>query len=176
MNALRITIFLVMTGVAGQACAADVFQAAVPNAVANVSKQAQQLRLQNKPVEAQALLEPIARQNPGYFLVHYNLGLTYAAQGNWSSAISELELAKRINTQEGLHEATIYNSLGWAYLQSGSYDKALAEFQLAQQPAVFAKLSPEAQRKVLNNTGLTLAYLGQSAKAAEYYEKARQGH
>src|SRR6266480_2078749 len=174
MKSLSVLTLLLMTSVGRPIEAADFFQMTVPNAVAKVSKQAQQLRLQNKPEEARALLEPIAKENPSYFLVHYNLGLTYGAQGDWNAAISELEHAKRINMQEGLSEPTIYNSLGWAYLQSGSYDKALAEFQLAQVPGTFDKLNAESQRKVLNNTGLTLAYLGQPAKAAQYYAKAKE--
>ena len=98
--------------------------------------------------------------------------MAYAAQSDWSSAIKELEYAKQIDVDEKLSEPTIYNTLGWSYLQAGAYDRALGEFTLAQQPETFKKLNPQAQRKVLINTGLTYAYLGQPEKAMDFYAKA----
>jgi tetratricopeptide (TPR) repeat protein len=153
---------------------ADTYQHEVPDVVASKTQQARQLRLENKPDQALAILEPLAKQNPNAFLVHYNLGMAYAAKNDWPAAISELQNAKQINLTNHLQEPTIYNSLGWSYLQSGSYKQALSEFEQAQQPEVFEKLTAESQRKVLNNTGLTWAYLGQPDKATEFYAKANR--
>src|SRR5205807_8400741 len=165
-------VLVISAGAVGFASAADMYQLKVPTEIVKKTKQAQQLRLSNKPEAARLLLEPIAESNRGYFLVHYNLGLTYAAQGDWASAIKELKYAKQIDVDEKLSEPTIYNTLGWSYLQAGAYDRALGEFTLAQQPETFKKLNPQAQRKVLINTGLTYAYLGQPEKAMDFYAKA----
>lgn len=166
-------VLVISAGEVGFESAADMYQLRVPTEIVKKTERAQHLRLSNKPEAARLLLEPIAESNHGYFLVHYSLGLTYAAQGDWSSAIKELKYAKQINVDEKLSEPTIYNTLGWSYFQAGSYDSALAEFTLAQQPGTFDKLDSKAQRKVLINTGLTYAYLGQPDKAMEFYAKAR---
>jgi tetratricopeptide (TPR) repeat protein len=152
--------------------AADRYQLDMPADVVSKTSQARQLRLENHFAESEDLLEPIVRRYPNYFLAHYDLGLAYEEQKKESAAIEELERAKQLNIELMLREPTIYNSLGWAYLQDKQYTKALAEFELARSPEVFALLDSESQQKVLNNEGLTQAYLGQPSKAADLFMSA----
>lgn len=145
-----------------------------PEVIVTGVRKARDLRLQDKPDEAQAILEPIGEKYPSYFPARYNLGLAYAAQNDTDAALRELNAAKKIKIDYGWKDATIYNSLGWVYLESGDYDAALEEFSLALQPTNFSQLNPTSQRKVLNNTALAYAYLGKPGDAAKYFDLAEK--
>ena len=154
------------------AWAGDRYQPIIPKATADRVKQAQALRLAGQPQKALEILKPIVAANPDYFLARYNLGLTFIAVDQPKDGIAQLETAQRINVSQNLGEPTIYNSLGWAYLRQGNYKAASVEFKSAQTPQVFQQLSPEGQRKVLNNAGLTASFSGQADTAVLLYKQA----
>ncbi len=158
--------------IGGVALSADIYQSEVPDAIAKKTKEAQELRLQNKLADARAILESVVKEYPNYFLGHYNLGLTYGAQNENDAATAELERAQQINLDRKLGEPTIYNALGWIYFENSQYPKARAQFEMAMQPEIFPKLNSDSQRKVLNNLGLTWAHLGEPVKATQFFEMA----
>jgi len=167
----RLAAPCVALGLCAAASAAGPVEA-LPKAVNAQVLKAQSLRLHDQPAQARALLEPIVRKYPSNYLARYNLGLTYSALKDNSPAVAELSAAKKLNIDQHLGEPTIYNSLGWAQFQSGDYQAALKEFTTARSPEVFNKLPAASQRKVLNNTGLAYAYLGQSKEAEKLYKSA----
>jgi Flp pilus assembly protein TadD len=142
-------------------------------ALTQAVQQARQLRLQGNPAESAKVLGAVVEAHPNDFRAQYNLGLAFHGTGDTPAAIGALQKAKTINEKDKIGDATIYNSLGWVYLQSGDYTQALKEFKTAEKPQNFSALTPESQRKVLNNIGVTYAYVGEAKLANDYFAKAK---
>ena len=53
----------------------------------------------------------------------------YQEDGNYDSAVSELETAKSIRESENLQDYSIYNTLGWVYMQKGETKTAERVFR-----------------------------------------------
>ena len=53
-----------------------------------------------QPVRAVATYEEVIKQNPSFLQAHYNLAVTYHGQGNDTGALAELDVARRLATEE----------------------------------------------------------------------------
>lgn len=163
MKYLSIIFLLMLAASAGAGGVLD-------TAVTRELDRARQFSQENRPAEAIAVLKDVTTKYPMNGQAKYDLGLLYAEQKRYDLAAAELTAAK----QAGVKDPKLNNSLGWAYLSQGKYQTAVNEFELAVKSEEFAKLPVENQRKVLNNTGLAYAYLGQHSEAKQYYDRARQ--
>ncbi len=65
------------------------------------------------------------KKSPDSAEAHHNLGISYAYQGLWDTAIAELQTALRLQPDN----AAAHNNLGIAYKSQGQMNKAIAEFQ-----------------------------------------------
>jgi tetratricopeptide (TPR) repeat protein len=90
-----------------------------------------------------------------------NLGMAYAAQGNYGEAVDHYRESIRINP----HYAAAYNNLGVAQMEQGTYAAALSSYQSA------LKIDPE-NGNVRLNRGLLFSRMGKIAEAIEEYRLA----
>ena len=128
---------------------------------------------------------------------HYQMGITYIAEGKTPQAIKELMAAQALAPdnaavehalglayqQKGLYDQAIFqyqkaitldpkltearNNMGTAYLAKGNYKQALAEFEMCLKDPAYG--TPE---KALYNMGFASLKMKKVDKAIEYYEKS----
>ena len=128
---------------------------------------------------------------------HYQLGITYIAEGKTPQAVKELMAAQALSPenadvehalglayqQKALYDQAIFqyqkaitldpkltearNNMGTAYLAKGNYTQAIAEFQMCLKDPSYG--TPE---KALYNMGFANLKLKNVDKAIEYYQKS----
>jgi tetratricopeptide (TPR) repeat protein len=103
----------------------------------------------------------IVKKSPDLVEAHNNLGIAYAAQGQWDKAIAEYETALRLRPEY----LVAHNNLGVAYAAQGQWDKAIAEYETA------LRLRPNTE-DAHYNLGIAYASQGQWDKAIAEYETA----
>jgi tetratricopeptide (TPR) repeat protein len=57
-----------------------------------------------QPKRAISTYEEVIKQNPSFLQAHYNLAVTYHGQGNDSGALTELDIARRLATEDGVRK------------------------------------------------------------------------
>ncbi|MGF6549360.1 tetratricopeptide repeat protein [Paraburkholderia youngii] len=134
--------------------------------------QAKEARAAGESKKAVSILEPIVKKDPNNYSAVFNLGLAYMDLGETSDGIDALGKAKNIAIKEQLPDKQSINSYGWALLVSGDYLGANNAFKEAESR--WSDLDDETKRKVLNNEGLTLTYMGRYSEAESYFKRAAQ--
>lgn len=150
---IRKLTMAVLIGCAGISEAApDKYQPAVPeSAVATLASAKARYSQTKGASDAIATLSALTQAQPNYYAAHYNLGLVLADEGRYDEAIASLVRARQIREQEGIRDATIYNSLGWAYMLKGDPRSAESSFLVGKQNE--ALLSKDSKARLYNNMG-----------------------
>jgi tetratricopeptide (TPR) repeat protein len=157
-------------------------------------QQAEQLRLQGKFDQAQAICEPLVRQYPEYFGALQTLGLIYADKGQYPQALGCLVRAVMLSPRSW----NALTALSGVYLQLGATEMAAQTLEQAslikpQDPTILVtlgeiyreereyELARDAYRKAFEvdptlqaaAIGLVSSYvdLGQYAEAAEILDR-----
>ena len=102
-----------------------------------------------------------------------NLGLTYAAFGQFQLAIEYHEKCLKIARENDdlICEGTALSNLGSSYDSQGFYDKAIVYHEQALR--IFQKINYiRGKSSTLGNMGLTYANLGQHKQAIRFFEQA----
>ncbi len=97
------------------------------------------------------------------FVVHRNLGLAFARQANFNSALLHFQKALAIDPAY----PSTYHDIGTVLMLSGNHDRARLFFEQALQR------NPNGA-KTHNNLGLVLLKLGDVKEAANHFQKALQ--
>lgn len=120
----------------------------------------------------QALIYLRQTQNPnnvGYAL--WQIGCTYYRLGNYSEAITQLNLALAADEPDGILAAQCHEFLGRIYLATGDRTAALSHLQLALN--VYSKTAnPKEAAQARAIMGQVFEQQGQFQRAADYYKQA----
>ncbi len=159
--------------IAPTAKAQDRFQASIPTtAAASLASAKAQYAQTKKATQAVEAMSALTKAQPQYYAAHYNLGLVLADEGRYDDAIASLSRARDIREQEGIKDATIYNSLGWAYMLKGDAKNAEASFLKGKQNE--ALLSNESKARLYNNMGWLYMSTGKYSASREVLTLADQ--
>ena len=97
---------------------------------------------------------------PNLYVIHYHLGLAFAASGRLYEAIEQYQLAIRLNADR----PEIHEDLGRAFAGAGSKDLAVEEFEIA------VRLRPSAYN--YNLLGVAYFQMGDTDKALGNFRTA----
>lgn len=123
------------------------------------------LQHQHRLEEAIAVQTQLADKLPSYWVVHVNLADLYRLTGNFSAAISEVELAIELAPEDKQIEALLYNVLGNALDDAGQFEQA--------EDAYLHSLALVPNDAMCHfDYGLALQRSGQLDQAAEHYRSA----
>lgn len=149
----------------------DELQRNIPDSEKALVTRSKELRLDKHDLAAaESVLKDVLKRYPNYYKAHYNLGLVYQEEGNYDSAVSELETAKSIRESENLQDYSIYNTLGWVYMQKG--ETKTAENYYLQALQYESKNSPDSNTRLYNNLGWFYYTLGKPDEAQKYVDVA----
>jgi tetratricopeptide (TPR) repeat protein len=152
-----------------------------PNMLAN--DQVRDLRVDQKLVKAENLINEILQRTPDDFRANYGLGLIYVDRGETDPAMMQKGIAQLLKTLKllppRLTEAcavtinaySVYNSLGATYFNHDDIPQAEKYFRLAYQN--LGKLNGDTRAKVLANLGTLFFSKRNFACSAKYYRLAQ---
>jgi tetratricopeptide (TPR) repeat protein len=90
-----------------------------------------QARQQGNAVESVRALEAAVKLAPDFYLAWYNLGLACEAAGDRLRAQAAYEKAVQLEPQQGVRDASLYNTYGWLLYRQGKLTEASTQFQAA---------------------------------------------
>lgn len=150
----------------------DKYQQEISADVVVELEKGRQLRRAGKFEDATKKLSAITDSQPDYFLAQYNLALAHAQSEDYEQAVMAFEEALRIREEQGIAEATVYNSAAWTYMLAGDYNRSEQLFKIALKGENQELLSKESKRRLLNNVGLLYMYMGDLGQSREHLQKA----
>jgi CHAT domain-containing protein/predicted negative regulator of RcsB-dependent stress response len=111
-------------------------------------------------------------QNPNYVgYALWQIGCTHYLLGNYSEAITQLNLALAADEPDGILAAQCHEFLGRVYLATGEREAALRHLQLALN--VYSKTAnPKEAAQARAVMGQVFEQQGQFQRAADYYKQA----
>ncbi|MEX3008542.1 tetratricopeptide repeat protein [Hoeflea sp. TYP-13] len=112
-----------------QAAAQDKFGQTVPAALEKKVLEARQMRLPYRkevydPKESARMLEEVIAVKPDYYRAHFNLGLTYHELDDYEKSTESFDRAIKIQKEQGIDDATLFNTAGWVSLKNGDFRRA----------------------------------------------------
>jgi tetratricopeptide (TPR) repeat protein len=130
-----------------------------PNYIVAVQNMLRIYQFQNRPADAQKVLEELIALAPGNSDLHLGLGMTLVAQNDMARALDELETAVRLRPDS----TDALNDLGAVLLRLGRAQEALARFQ------EYRRIAPDFDRPYINSA-MIYNSAGQPAKARQQLE------
>ena len=127
-------------------------------------------RLDGDYHSAVKFLAPVVKAEPDNYTAEFNLGLAYVGLGKTADGVDTLKKAKQLAIEQKISDKQVFNSYGWALLVDGDFRKADSAFVDAESQ--WAQLDPQTKKKLLNNHGLALMYMGKYSDAEVYFNRA----
>lgn len=132
-----------------------------------------QLREDGKYQDAIEKLKTIPGNQPSSFCILYEIGRNHLRLEQYDLALTELQQASGIATEEDRQKQAIFNTIGYTWLVRKDYGKAVMAFERQLKDDQFAKLPKLTQTKVFNNIGLAYMHLSQFDQAKASFNKAK---